>query len=87
MDCNSETDEIMDMRKYCENIFAYSRRPTHEVKVGPIGIGGNNPIRIQSMTIANTLDTEATVREVIALADAGCEIVRITAPSRSNRMG
>jgi (E)-4-hydroxy-3-methylbut-2-enyl-diphosphate synthase len=66
---------------YCENPFIYRRRPTHEVKVGEIGIGGNNPIRVQSMTIADTMDTAATVKEVIALARAGCEIVRITAPS------
>lgn len=67
--------------KYCESVFGYRRRPTHEVMVGDVGIGGNNPIRIQSMTISDTMDTEATVREVIELAEAGCEIVRITAPS------
>ncbi|RMD98074.1 MAG: 4-hydroxy-3-methylbut-2-en-1-yl diphosphate synthase, partial [Calditrichaeota bacterium] len=68
--------------KYCENLFHYKRRPTHEVRVGDVGIGGNNPIRIQSMTISDTMDTAATVREVIQLAEAGCEIVRITAPSQ-----
>ncbi len=66
---------------YCEHPFLYRRRPTHEVKVGEIGIGGNNPIRVQSMTIADTMDTAATVRETIQLYEAGCEIVRITAPS------
>jgi len=68
-------------KKYCEQIFGYQRRPTHEVKVGDVGIGGDNPIRVQSMTIADTLDTAATVKEVRQLVDAGCEIVRITAPS------
>ena len=47
--------------------------------VGSVGVGGSNPIRIQSMTVAPTLDTEATVAEAIQLFDAGCEIVRITA--------
>ncbi|MCB1169824.1 MAG: (E)-4-hydroxy-3-methylbut-2-enyl-diphosphate synthase [Leptospiraceae bacterium] len=47
--------------------------------VGSVGVGGNNPIRVQSMTVAPTLDTEATVKEAMELFDAGCEIVRITA--------
>ena len=68
-------------QKYCESVFQYKRRPTHEVMVGDIGIGGENPIRVQSMTISDTMDTEATVREAVGLAEAGCEIVRITAPS------
>ena len=67
--------------KYCEHIFNYKRRPTHEVMVGDIGIGAQNPIRIQSMTIADTMDTVASVEEVAGLAAAGCEIVRLTAPS------
>ncbi|MCI0690874.1 (E)-4-hydroxy-3-methylbut-2-enyl-diphosphate synthase [candidate division KSB1 bacterium] len=67
--------------QYCDSPFFYRRRPTHEVKVGEIGIGGNNPIRVQSMTIADTMDTAATATEAIALVEAGCEIVRITAPS------
>ena len=67
--------------QYTKNIFSYQRRQTREVMVGNIGIGGNNPIRIQSMTTADTMDTRATVAEVIQLAEAGCEIVRITAPS------
>ena len=66
---------------YCESPFFYRRRQTHEVKVGDVGVGGNNPIRVQSMTIADTMDTTATAKEAIELFDAGCEIVRITAPS------
>lgn len=50
--------------------------------VGDIGIGGNNPIRIQSMTTTDTMNTEATVAQAIRMIDAGCEIVRITAPSK-----
>ncbi len=67
--------------QYCDSPFFYRRRLTHEVKAGDVGIGGNNPIRVQSMTIADTMDTAATVKEAVALAEAGCEIVRITAPS------
>ncbi len=68
--------------QYCQNIFGYRRRPTREVKAGEVGIGGNNPIRIQSMTIADTLDTDAAVAEIRQLVEAGCEIVRLTAPSQ-----
>ena len=49
--------------------------------VGPVGVGGNNPIRVQSMTTTQTQDVAATVQQCIALAEAGCEIVRITAPN------
>lgn len=60
--------------------FFYRRQPTREVLVGQVGVGGTNPIRLQSMTIADTMDTTATVREAIQLYEAGSEIVRITAP-------
>lgn len=64
--------------KYCESIFATKRFPTREVMVGNIGVGGNNPVRIQSMTTSNTRDVEATIEQAIRLADAGCEIIRVT---------
>lgn len=64
---------------YVPNPFYYERRNTREVMVGSVGVGGTNPIRVQSMTVAPTLDTQATVQEAIQLFDAGCEIVRITA--------
>ncbi|WP_231865782.1 (E)-4-hydroxy-3-methylbut-2-enyl-diphosphate synthase [Cephaloticoccus primus] len=57
------------------------RRRSREVRVGPVGIGGANPLRIQSMTTSDTQDVAATVRQAIALAEVGCEIVRITAPN------
>ncbi|KAA3599385.1 MAG: 4-hydroxy-3-methylbut-2-en-1-yl diphosphate synthase [Calditrichaeota bacterium] len=69
------------MQKYCENNFSWKRRPTRVVNVGDVPVGGNNPIRIQSMTISHTMDTEKTVKEAIELYEAGCEVVRITAPS------
>lgn len=64
--------------KYCESIFETKRRKTREVMVGHVGVGGNNPIRIQSMTTSSTRDVEATIQQIIRLADAGCEIARVT---------
>lgn len=55
-----------------------NRFKTREVMVGNIGVGGSHPIRIQSMTTSNTRDVQATVEQVTRLADAGCEIVRVT---------
>ncbi|HZZ58572.1 MAG TPA: (E)-4-hydroxy-3-methylbut-2-enyl-diphosphate synthase [Opitutaceae bacterium] len=66
---------------YCASRFRTVRRPTREVRVGSVGVGGTNPIRVQSMTTSDTQDIEATVRQSIALAEVGCEIVRITAPN------
>lgn len=67
---------------YCHSRYQAARRHTREVKVGNVGIGGSNPIRVQSMTTTNTEDVAATVKQTLALAEAGCEIVRITAPSK-----
>ena len=69
------------MSPYCVSRFQTVRRLTHEVKVGAVGVGGANPVRIQSMTTSDTQDIAATVRQSIALAEVGCEIVRITAPN------
>ena len=68
--------------KYCNSLTSYSRFKTREVMVGEVGFGGDNPIRVQSMTTANTMDTLATVEESIRMIEAGCELVRITAPSK-----
>lgn len=68
--------------QYCPDLFAYSRRETREVMVGNIGIGGGNPIRIQSMITSDTRDTDACVKEILELAEANCEIVRVTAQTR-----
>jgi (E)-4-hydroxy-3-methylbut-2-enyl-diphosphate synthase len=67
---------------YCNSLTNYQRFKTREVKVGSVGIGGDNPIRIQSMTTTDTMNTIATVEQSIRMIDAGCEIVRITAPSK-----
>ncbi|MFZ5495429.1 MAG: (E)-4-hydroxy-3-methylbut-2-enyl-diphosphate synthase [Verrucomicrobiota bacterium] len=66
---------------YCASRFQTVRRRTVEVKVGRVGVGAANPIRVQSMTTSDTQDVAATVRQSIALAEVGCEIVRITAPN------
>ena len=66
---------------YSKNPFVYHRLETREVKVGNVGIGGDNPIRAQSMITCDTMDTAASIQQTIELADAGCEIVRITAPT------
>ena len=68
--------------KYCNSLTNYSRFKTREVNVGGVGIGGDNPIRIQSMTTTSTMDTSATVEESIRMIKAGCELIRITAPNR-----
>lgn len=71
----------MSPHSYCENPFVYHRRPTREVMVGKVGIGGRNPIRVQSMITCDTMDTTACVEQTMQLAAVGCEIVRITAPT------
>src|SRR3954470_39087 len=66
---------------YAPSAFAYERRRTHAVMVGDVGVGGDNPIRVQSMTTTRTQDVESTVAQAERLVKAGCEIVRITAPT------
>jgi len=66
---------------YAASRFQTIRRRTREVAIGPVRVGGANPVRVQSMTTSDTQDVEATVRQAIALAEVGCEIVRVTAPN------
>ncbi|MES2439045.1 MAG: (E)-4-hydroxy-3-methylbut-2-enyl-diphosphate synthase [Verrucomicrobiota bacterium] len=68
--------------RYCPDLLHYSRRMTREVMVGNVGVGAHHPIRVQSMITSDTRDTPACVAEVLGLAEAGCEIVRITAQTR-----
>ncbi len=70
--------------QYCPSLTHYERWKTRAVRIGDIGIGGDNPIRVQSMTTTDTMDTEATVAQSIRMIEAGCELVRITAPSKSD---
>jgi len=66
---------------YCANPYRYQRRVTREVRIGGVGVGGANPIRVQSMITCDTMDTEASIAQTMELAAVGCEIVRITAPT------
>jgi (E)-4-hydroxy-3-methylbut-2-enyl-diphosphate synthase len=66
---------------YCNNLFKRARFETREVTIGKLKLGGNNPIRVQSMTTTDTMDTEKSVEQSIRMIDAGCELVRLTAPS------
>lgn len=66
---------------FVPDLFQYHRRKTRVVYVGDVGVGGYNPIRLQSMTTTPTTDVDATVAQSVALVNAGCEIVRITAPT------
>jgi (E)-4-hydroxy-3-methylbut-2-enyl-diphosphate synthase len=69
---------------YVPDLFSYRRRRTREVMVGDVGVGGDNPIRIQSMTTTLTKEMDATVAQTERLVRAGCEIVRITTPTPSD---
>ena len=66
---------------YCNSLTRYNRLLTREVRIGELWLGGNHPIRVQSMTTTDTMDTAATVAQSIRMIEAGCELVRITAPS------
>ncbi|MCE5318887.1 MAG: (E)-4-hydroxy-3-methylbut-2-enyl-diphosphate synthase, partial [Parachlamydia sp.] len=64
--------------QYCESIYQARRFKTREVMVGHVGVGGDNPVRIQSMTTSSTRDIEATIDQIMRLSDTGCEIARVT---------
>ena len=70
------------MSGWVESPYAPRRRKTFAVRVGDVALGGGNPIRVQSMTTTDTLDTEGTVDQIERLANVGCEIARVTAPSK-----
>lgn len=72
---------MKEFNPYSHSITQYKRIPSLEVKIGEVPIGGNNPIRIQSMTTTDTMDTEGTIAQTIRMVESGCEYVRITAPS------
>ena len=66
---------------YCPDPWVYQRRRTRVVNVGNVGVGGDNPIRVQSMLTCDTMDTETSIQQTLDLVKVGCEIVRITAPT------
>ena len=77
---NTDAVKVLSGR-YCNSLTTYSRFITREVQIGDVPMGGNNPIRIQSMTTTDTMDTIGTVEQSIRMINAGCEYIRITAPS------
>src|SRR5690606_31439080 len=72
---------IAAIKQYCNSLVKYSRRKSIEVTIGDVPMGANHPIRIQSMTTIDTMDTKGSVEQTIRMVEAGCEYVRITAPS------
>jgi (E)-4-hydroxy-3-methylbut-2-enyl-diphosphate synthase len=75
------SNQILQLKQYCNSLVSYSRRKTRVVDIGGVPMGGQNPIRIQSMTTVDTMDTKGSVEQTIRMVEAGCEYVRITAPS------
>ncbi len=69
------------MNTYCQSLVEYKRRETIDVKIGDLLMGSNFPIRIQSMTTTDTMDTTGSVAQIKRMVEAGCELVRLTAPS------
>ena len=72
------------MQVYCNSLTEYSRLRTREVKVGDLLLGNLHPVRVQTMTTTDTMDTKATVEQSIRCIEAGAELVRITAPSKKD---
>ena len=73
------------MQFYCESLTEYKRLRTREVKIGDLLLGNFHPIRVQTMTTTDTMDTLATVEQSIRCIEAGAELVRITAPSKKKK--
>lgn len=72
---------VSSLKQYCNSLVQYNRRKTIEVNIGDVPMGADNPIRVQSMTTIDTMDTKGSVEQTIRMVEAGCEYVRITAPS------
>ena len=73
--------QVLQVKQYCESLTAYKRRKSREVFIGDVPMGAHHPIRVQSMTTVDTMDTEGSIAQAIRMADSGCEYIRITAPS------
>src|SRR6478736_9096740 len=71
------------MQLYAESLTSYKRLKTREVKIGNLLLGNDHPIRVQTMTTTDTMDTLATVEQSIRCIEAGAELIRITAPSKN----
>ncbi|WP_051296231.1 (E)-4-hydroxy-3-methylbut-2-enyl-diphosphate synthase [Eisenibacter elegans] len=80
-DFSASLSPLLEHWRYASALTQYQRRQTIEVAIGDVPLGGNNPIRVQSMTTVDTMDTLGSVEQAIRMIEAGCEYVRITAPS------
>jgi len=80
--CWAFLQQIFMKGQYCHSLTEYTRLHTREVRIGNLLLGNGHPIRIQTMTTTDTMDTEATVAQTIRCIEAGAELVRITAPSK-----
>ncbi|HRY28673.1 MAG TPA: (E)-4-hydroxy-3-methylbut-2-enyl-diphosphate synthase, partial [Elusimicrobiota bacterium] len=78
---SSPAEALLKQLPFSPSLFNYRRRPTRTVMVGNVGVGGNNPLRLQSMTTTRAGELEATVAQIERLVQAGCEIVRLTVPN------
>ncbi|RED96247.1 (E)-4-hydroxy-3-methylbut-2-enyl-diphosphate synthase [Marinoscillum furvescens] len=78
---NSADELLTPNAGHCASLTAYQRRKTLEVNIGGVPLGGENPIRVQSMTTVDTMDTDGSVEQALRMVESGCEYVRITAPS------
>ncbi len=73
----------MEAQSFTDSLFVYNRIKTNQIPVGEITIGGNSPIRIQSMTTTNTNNTEESVAQAIRIIEAGGDVVRLTTQGRA----
>ena len=81
MDLITDFNTDLSKFKYCESLTKYSRRKSRVVNIGGLPMGGDYPIRVQSMTTIDTMDTKGSVEQCIRMIESGCEYIRITAPS------
>ncbi len=75
------TQKTTEILSFCESLTQYKRRKTVTVKIGDLLLGSEYPVRVQSMTTTDTMDTNGSVEQIIRMVNAGCELVRLTAPS------
>ncbi len=77
---------MSESNTYCKSLTKYHRRKSRVVNIGDVSLGGDYPIRIQSMTTTDTMDTEATVEQSIRMIGAGCEYVDAVRADRARRV-
>lgn len=78
---SADLNPIQAVKNYCNSLVTYQRRKTITVNIGDLKMGSDYPIRIQSMTTTDTMDTQKSVEQILRMVNAGCELVRLTAPS------